>query len=69
VKKVINPPLKAKPVVTILNQIYEVDVASGVVLIALLLFIGSHFNSWAERLFDPVFDHWVWHEPLDDWNL
>jgi hypothetical protein len=42
---------------------------SSVVLIALLLFVGSHFNSWAERLFDPVFDHWVWHEPLDDWNL
>ena len=41
----------------------------GVVLIAVLLLIGSHANRWAKRWFDPAFDHWVWHEPLDNWYL
>ena len=42
---------------------------SGVLLVGLLLFIGNALNSWTERGFDNLFDHWVWHEPLDDWNL
>ena len=42
---------------------------SGVLLVGLLLFIGSALNSWTERAFDHFFDHWVWHEPLDNWNL
>ena len=41
---------------------------SGVLLAGLLLFIGSALKSWTERTIDP-FDHWVWHEPLDNWNL
>jgi hypothetical protein len=41
----------------------------GVMLIAVLLFIGSHVDRWAKLWFDPAFDHWVWHEPLDNWYL
>lgn len=40
-----------------------------VLLIAFLLGVGYILNSWAERGFDNLFDHWVWHEPLNDWNL
>jgi hypothetical protein len=42
---------------------------SGVLSVGLFLFIGSALNSWTERTFDHIFDHWVWHEPLDNWNL
>ena len=42
---------------------------AGLMLIALLLFIGSQFHLWAVRLCDPMFDHWVWHQPTEDWNL
>lgn len=42
---------------------------SGVLLGGLFLFIGSALNSWTERTVDHFFDHWVWHEPLDNWNL
>ncbi len=42
---------------------------SGVLLVSLLLLIGGLLNSWRDRIFDPAFNHWVWHEPLDDWNL
>lgn len=41
----------------------------GVLLIAVVLCVGYLLNSWAERGFDNLFDHWVWHEPLNDWNL
>ena len=42
---------------------------SCVLVVSLLLFVGSLLHSWMERTKDHVFDHWVWHEPLDDWNL
>jgi hypothetical protein len=41
----------------------------GVLLIAVVLCVGYLLNSWAERGFANLFDHWVWHEPLIDWNL
>lgn len=41
----------------------------GVLLIAVVLCVGYLLNSSAERGFDNLFDHWVWHEPLNDWNL
>jgi hypothetical protein len=41
---------------------------SCVLLIAVVLCVGYLLNSWAERGFDNLFDHWVWHEPLDDWS-
>ena len=40
-----------------------------VLLIAIVLCVGYLLNRWAERGLDNLFDHWVWHEPLNDWNL
>jgi hypothetical protein len=37
-------------------------------LIAVALCVVHFLNSWAERGFDSLFDHWVWHEPLNYWN-
>lgn len=42
---------------------------SVLLLIAVVLFAGHLLNSRAKRGFDNLFDRWVWHEPLDDWNL
>jgi len=38
-------------------------------LIASVLCVGHLLNSLAEHRFDKLFDRWVWHEPLDEWNL
>lgn len=40
-----------------------------VLLIAVVLCVGYSLNLWAEHGVDNFFDHWVWHEPLNDWNL
>lgn len=46
------------------------NIVSGVLLIAIFVFATYFFNSWSEHEFQHLFDHhWVWHEPLDDWNL
>ena len=43
---------------------------SGVLMAGLLLFVVSLLNSSTERILDHhAFGHWVWHEPLNDWNL
>jgi hypothetical protein len=42
----------------------------GVLLIAIFVSAIYFFNSWSEHVFQHLFDHrWVWHEPLNDWNL
>jgi hypothetical protein len=40
-----------------------------VLLIGVFLVVGYLLHSWAEHGFDDLFDHWRWHEPLNDWNL
>lgn len=34
-----------------------------------VLSVGCLLNSWAKSGFEILPKHWVWHEPLDDWNL
>jgi hypothetical protein len=41
----------------------------GVLLVGSLLFTRSALNSGTQHTFDHFFDDWVWHEPLDNWNL
>jgi len=46
------------------------NIVSGLLLIAIFVSATYFFNSWSEHEFQHLFDHrWVWHEPLDDWNL
>lgn len=49
------------------------NIVCGVVLVAVLVSAGYFINSLSEyaanHLFDHLFHHWVWDEPLDSWNL
>jgi len=46
------------------------NVVCGVLLIAIFVSVIYFFNAWSEHAFQHLFDHrWVWHEPLNDWNL
>jgi hypothetical protein len=46
------------------------NIVCGALLIAIFVSVTCFFNSWSEHAFQHLFEHrWVWHEPLDDWNL
>jgi hypothetical protein len=46
------------------------NIVCGALLIAIFVSATCFLNSWSEHEFQHLFEHpWVWHEPLDDWNL
>jgi hypothetical protein len=46
------------------------NIVFGALLIAIFVSVTYFFNSWPEDGFQHLFEHrWVWHEPLNDWNL
>ena len=46
------------------------NIVCGALLIAIFVSATCFLNSWSEHKFQHLFEHrWVWHEPLDDWNL
>ena len=46
------------------------NIVCGALLIAIFVSATYFFNSWSEHECLHLFEHrWVWHEPLDDWNI
>jgi len=46
------------------------NIVTGALLIAIFVSATCFFNAWSEHEFQHLFEHhWVWHEPLDDWNI
>ena len=46
------------------------NIVCGALLIAVFVSVTYFFSSWSEHEFLDLFEHrWVWHEPLDNWNL
>ena len=46
------------------------NIVCGALLIAVFVSATYFFSSWSKHEFLHLFEHrWVWHEPLDNWNL
>ncbi|MBB6144404.1 hypothetical protein HNQ77_002356 [Silvibacterium bohemicum] len=56
------------------ERLHAGEIALNIVCSSLLvlIFVSAtyFFNSWSEHEFQHLFEpHWVWHEPLDNWNI